>query len=111
MDFTTLSPPKIQKWESIDCGSAIRVEWSAPETELKTNVIFGYEFTLRSTDERSRWKANVSREIFSHKFVGLQMNTDYEFNIRAKYSNSSSSVSPWKKLSLKTNSGKRGNHI
>lgn len=104
MDFTTLSPPKIQKWESTDCGSAIRVKWNAPATELKTNVIFGYEVTLRSTDERSRWKANVSRETVSRKFVGLQMNTDYEFNIRAKYSNSSSSVSPWKKVLLKTTS-------
>ncbi|CAH3046336.1 unnamed protein product [Pocillopora meandrina] len=44
----------------------------------------------------------------SYTFIGLQINTVYEFNIRAKYSDGSSSVSHWAKEVLITTSGVPG---
>lgn len=112
VEFIILSPPKILSSKSTDCGSAITVEWSAPPiTEPGVNFIFGYELTLRSASGKSRWNYTVPREVMSHTFIGLQINTVYEFNIRAKYSDGSSSVSHWAKEVLITTSGKLGNHI
>lgn len=112
VEFITLSPPKILSSKSTDCGSAITVEWSAPPiTGPGVNFIFGYELTLRSASGKSRWNYSVPREVMSYTFIGLQINTVYEFNIRAKYSDGSSSVSHWAKEVLITTSGKLGNHI
>jgi len=71
--------------EAIKCGHAIKVEW-LPRLKENSRIssVSGYELLLTSQSDSIHQAFNLSREVRSHEFHGLKVNTVYKLNLRAK---------------------------
>ena len=86
-DSKVPSRPKIVALEVIKCGRAIIVEW-IPPPKAKSGIrsISGYELMLTSQSDDFDQTFNLSSEVRSHEFDGLEVNAVYKVNLRAKNS-------------------------
>ncbi|XP_078371996.1 uncharacterized protein LOC144655586 [Oculina patagonica] len=81
------SPPTIVSSEAINCGRAIKVEWSPPvPVKSAISPITEYEIKLETPRDDFKQTFNLSSEERSYKFVGLMINAVYEVSLRAKNS-------------------------
>lgn len=80
-------PPTLVTTEVINCGRAIKIKWTPPATaESVLSPITGYEINLKSPSADFEHIFNLSSDVHSHEFVGLNANAVYDVNVRAKNS-------------------------
>ena len=80
-------PPTIVSSETINCGRAIKVDWSSPLSwKSAISPITEYEINLNSPSDDFKQIFNLSSEDLSYTFVGLMINAVYEVSLRAKNS-------------------------
>ena len=90
--------------ESHKCGRALKLQWNPPL--LIDSTVNGYQVTLRSVNGELKRLSNLSREVRSHEFDGLEINTVYKLNIRARDLNG---FGLWARQQLTTTAGKIDN--
>lgn len=90
--------------ESRKCGRALKLQWNPPL--LIDSTVNGYQVTLRSVNGELKRLSNLSREVRSHEFDGLEINTVYKLNIRARDLNG---FGLWARQQLTTTAGKIDN--
>lgn len=102
MHLSAAPPPEIFIADSHKCRRAIKLQWNPPL--LLESKISGYQVTFRSVHGESKRVFNLSGEVRSLEFDGLEMNTVYELNVRVRDLNG---FGLWAKEQLTTTAGEK----